>query len=205
MSIVNSIETVRGWLNTEVCPLVKLKLPDDNATDASYPYKLVNPAAFSLFVPSKDRTPPKVAAPIPSVCVQLTQGEDDLIEHTRGIKIRLCFSAWDPGYHGPDIYIPQGNGSGTYIQQYNSEAADLFQKNGEGWRDAWNFVDTALRLIENAEYIGDLRVIKELGITFGPVAEQDAVPDFYPYWFAWAEFSVEETLTRHAKNYDHLL
>ena len=75
MSIVNSIETVRGWLNTEVCPLVKLKLPDDNATDASYPYKLVNPAAFSLFVPSKDRTPPKVAAPIPSVCVQLTQGE----------------------------------------------------------------------------------------------------------------------------------
>ena len=56
MSIVNSIETVRGWLNTEVCPLVKLKLPDDNATDASYPYKLVNPAAFSLFVPSKDRS-----------------------------------------------------------------------------------------------------------------------------------------------------
>ena len=205
MSIVNSIETVRGWLNTEVCPLVKLKLPDDNATDASYPYKLVNPAAFSLFVPSNDRTPPKVAAPIPSVCVQLAQGEYDLIEHTRGIKIRLCFSAWDPGYHGPDIYIAQGNGSGTYIQQYNSEAADFFQKNGEGWRDAWNFVDTALRLIENAEYIGDLRVIKELGITFGPVAEQDAVPDFYPYWFAWAEFSVEETLTRHAKNYDHLL
>ena len=46
---------------------------------------------------------------------------------------------------------------------------------------------------------------KEKGITFGPVAEQDAVPDFYPYWFAWAEFSVEETLARHAKNYDHLL
>ena len=58
MSIVNSIETVRDWLTAEVCPLVKLKLPDDNATDASYPYKLVNPAAFSLFVPSKDRTPP---------------------------------------------------------------------------------------------------------------------------------------------------
>ena len=65
MSIVNSIETVRDWLTAEVCPLVKLKLPDDNATDASYPYKLVNPAAFSLFVPSKDRTPPNIAAPIP--------------------------------------------------------------------------------------------------------------------------------------------
>ena len=83
MSIVNSIETVRDWLTAEVCPLVKLKLPDDNATDASYPYKLVNPAAFSLFVPSKDRTPPNIAAPIPSVCVQIVQGDDDLPETSR--------------------------------------------------------------------------------------------------------------------------
>ena len=89
--------------------------------------------------------------------------------------------------------------------EYNEAAASYFVKNGEGWRDAWNFVDTALRLIENAEYLGDLRVIKEKGITFGPVAEQDAVPDFYPYWFAWAEFSVEETLTRNPKSYQHLL
>jgi hypothetical protein len=98
MSIVNSIETVRDWLTAEVCPLVKLKLPDDNATDVSYPYKLVNPAAFSLFVPSKDRTPPNIAAPIPSVCVQIVQGDDDLLQSARDIKIRLCFSAWDPGY-----------------------------------------------------------------------------------------------------------
>ncbi len=166
MSIVNSIETVRDWLTAEVCPLVKLKLPDDNATDASYPYKLVNPAAFSLFVPSKDRTPPNIAAPIPSVCVQIVQGDDDLLQSARDIKIRLCFSAWDPGYHGPDIFKPKGDGSGTYIQQYNEAAASYFVKNGEGWRDAWNFVDTALRLIENAEYLGDLRVIKEKGITF---------------------------------------
>lgn len=148
MSIVNSIETVRDWLTAEVCPLVKLKLPDDNATDASYPYKLVNPAAFSLFVPSKDRTPPNIAAPIPSVCVQIVQGDDDLLQSARDIKIRLCFSAWDPGYHGPDIFKPKGDGSGAYIQQYNEAAASYFVKNGEGWRDAWNFVDTALRLIE---------------------------------------------------------
>ena len=202
MSIVNSIETVRDWLTAEVCPLVKLKLPDDKATDASYPYKLVNPAAFSLFVPSKDRTPPNIAAPIPSVCVQLSQGEDDLITHTRSIRVKLCFSAWDPGYHGPDIFKPLGDGSSIYIQQYNKA---YFMKNGEGWRDAWSFVDTALRLIENAEYMGDLRVIKEQGITFGPVSEQDAVPDFYPFWFAWVEFSVEEALTRNPKNYNHLL
>lgn len=205
MSIVNSIENTREWLDANVCPLVKLKLPDDKATDASYPYKLVNPAAFSLFVPSKDRTPPKIAAPIPSVCVQIVQGEDDLIESTRGIRIRLCFSAWDPGIHGPDIFKQKGDGSGIYVQQYNEEASAYFEKNGEGWRDVWSFVDTALRAIENAEYIGDLRVVKEEGITFGPFSEQDAVPDFYPFWFAWVEFSIEEALTRNPKSYNHLL
>ena len=181
MSIVNSIETVRAWLTAEVCPLDKLKLPDDKATDASYPYKLVYPAAFSLFVPSEDRTPPNIAAPIPSVCVQLVQGVDRLIRSARSVKIRLLFSAWDPGYHGPDIYKPKGDGSGSYVQQYNEAAAAYFVKNGEGWRDAWNFVDTALRRIENAEYLGDLRVIKEEGISFGPVAEQDADTDINTY------------------------
>lgn len=205
MSIVNSIETVREWLSSTVCPMVELKLPDDNATDASYPYKLVNPTAFSLFVPSKDRLPPNVPAPIPSVCVQLAQGDDNMIQSARGIKIRLCFSAWDPGYHGLDFYYPKNDGSGAYIQHHNEEATAFFQKNGEGWRDAWNFVDTALRMIEDAEYIGRLRVAKEDGISFGPVSEQDAVPDFYPYWFAWVEFTVEEALTRAPKDYQHLL
>lgn len=205
MSIVNSIEVVRGWLDANVCPKVKLKLPDDNATDASYPYKLVNPAAFSLFIPSKDRTPPKIHAPIPSVCVQIVQGKDDMIASTRGIKIRLCFAAWDPGYHGPDIFIPTGDGSGTYVQQYNEEARAFFQKNGEGWRDVWNFVDTALREVENTEYMDGLRVVKEEDITFGLFAEQDSVPDFYPFWYAWVELTVAETLTRTQASYDHLL
>ncbi len=205
MSIVNSIEIVREWLAANVCPLVQLKLPDDNATDASYPYKLVNPAAFSLFIPSKDRTPPKIAAPIPSVCVQLVQGKDDMIASTRGIKIRLCFAAWDPGYHGPDIFKPTGDGSGSYIQWNDEEAKALFLKNGEGWRDVWNFVDTALREIEDAEYINGLRLVKEDGITFGLFTEQDAVPDFYPFWYAWVELTVSEILTRNHKAYDHLL
>ena len=205
MSIVNSIEIVREWLAANVCPLAQLKLPDDNATDASYPYKLVNPAAFSLFIPSKDRTPPKIAAPIPSVCVQIVQGKDDMIASTRGIKIRLCFAAWDPGYHGPDIFKPTGDGSGSYIQWNDEEAKALFLKNGEGWRDVWNFVDTALREIEDAEYINGLRLVKEDGITFGLFTEQDAVPDFYPFWYAWVELTVSEILTRNHKAYDHLL
>ena len=152
MSIVNSIETVRDWLTTEVCPLVKLKLPDDNATDASYPYKLVNPAAFSLFVPSKDRTPPNIAAPIPSVCVQIVQATTTCsrVPETsrsgsasqRGIPATTARHLQAEGRRQRHLHPAIQRGGGSY-----------FVKNGEGWRDAWNFVDTALRLIENAEYL----------------------------------------------------
>lgn len=198
MSIVTSIETIREWLEQNVCNEVKLKLPDDSAVDASYNqrYQLVNPAAFSLFVPSSDRLPPSVPAPIPSVCVQLVEGDDNLIESARNIRIRLYFSAWDPGTHGPDLFHKKNDGSGGYIQWYNNEVMAYFRKSSDGWMDAWNFVDTAIRKIENSEYLSGLRVTKENGIKFGPLSEQDSIPDFYPYWFAWVEFSVEETMTR---------
>ena len=69
MSIVNSIETVREWLGSTVCPMVQLKLPDDSATDASYPYKLVNPTAFSLFVRRRTDCPQRCRPPSPrSAC-----------------------------------------------------------------------------------------------------------------------------------------
>ncbi len=138
----------------------------------------------------------QLPAPIPSVCVQLVEGDDNLIESARKIRIRLYFSAWDPGTHGPDLFHKKNDGSGGYIQWYNDEAMAYFRKSGDGWMDAWNFVDTAIRKIENSEYLSSLRVTKENGIKFGPLSEQDSVPDFYPYWFAWVEFSVEETMTR---------
>ncbi len=205
MSIVTSIETIREWLEKNVCAAVRLKLPDDNAVDASYPYQLVNPAAFSLFVPSSDRLPPHVPAPVPSVCVQLIEGVDTMIESARKMRIRLYFSAWDPGTHGPDYFKPKNDGSGGYIQWYNDEARAYFRRSGDGWMDAWNFVDTAIRLIENAEYLNGLRVVKEDGIKFGPMAEQDSVPDYYPYWFAWVELAFEEATTRNPKEYNEFL
>ena len=100
MTIVQSIETIRDWLEANVCSLVELKLPDDNAAAETYPYKLVKPAAFSLFVPGKDRLPQSVA-PIPSVCVQLLEGSDSLLESKGRLRVRLVFSAWNPGQHGP--------------------------------------------------------------------------------------------------------
>lgn len=204
MTIVDTVETIREWLEVNVCPLVKLKLPDDEHADESYPYKLVNPRAFSLFIPTTDRLPPNIAAPIPSICVSLVMGTDELINGSREIKIRLDFSAWDPGYHLPDLFFSKGGGK--FVTKYNDETLKAFQKNDQGWRDVWNFTDTTLREIESAEFFGKLRLIKEKGITFGVFSEEKATPNFYPFWFSWAEFFVESGVPRKpSKAYEDLL
>jgi len=183
MSIVNNIELIVGWAEKEICSRVKLKLPDDDraghtgADDGNYEYKLVSPSAFALFVPTKDRLPPKAAAPIPSICVQIVEGKD--LPQSGTTKIRLGFAVWNPGLHRPAHDHPK------------------YERSGDGWRDAWNFVDVAIREISSTEVIGDmLRVVKEDGIAYGPFTEQDAISDYYPYWFAWVEFSVAYGINR---------
>ena len=211
MTIVQSIETIRDWLEANVCSLVELKLPDDNAAAETYPYKLVKPAAFSLFVPGKDRLPQSVA-PIPSVCVQLLEGSDSLLESKGRLRVRLVFSAWNPGQHGPDTR-PPASGVDIHVEPakaagslpHSGAGAGSFTRNADGWRDAWSFVDVALRELENAEYLGGLRIAKEEGIAFGPLTEQDAVVDYYPYWFAWISFSVQYGIARNPKQYRDLL
>lgn len=79
MTLVNSIDKIVSWLTENVCSKITLKLPDDYRNDTGYDVVMVNPAAFPLYVPGKDRLPPNVAAPIPSVCVQLMEGSDELI------------------------------------------------------------------------------------------------------------------------------
>lgn len=207
MPIVGSIKKVEKWLTENVCPLVKLKMPpeQEEADGGGYAYRLVQPSAFSLFVPTKDRLPPGLPVRIPSVCVRLMEGYDSLIGASRTLRLNLGFSAWDPGLHGRDIWTPDKAEPGRFIHQLNEETEKFYRRHGEGWMDAWNFVDTAIREIENAEYIDGLRIVKEARVDFGPFAEQDAIPDFFPFWFAWVEFSVEEGIARTAREYEQYL
>jgi len=201
MSIVNSIDTIRDWAESAICAKVQLKLPSDEAVESEYPYTLVNPAAFALFVPGKDRLPPQVRAPIPSLCVQLLEGSDALLESRSLLKLRFCFSAWDPGLHALDHFVPKQGEPGVYTQPGTA----AYTRGGEGWRDVWNFVDTALRALENAEYIGGMRLVREEPVRFGPMTEQDSIPDYYPNWFAWVSFTVRCGLTRNPEAYGDLL
>lgn len=194
MTLTQSIDNVVAWLRENVCSQIDLKLPDDYKNDTEYDVELVKPAAFPLYVPGKDRLPPSVPAPIPSVCVQLMEGSDDLLKKKRQLNIRLCLACWNPGEHGREIYYPRENATATAGYSYyraTGEAAQTYARNMEGWRDSFNFADLVLRELENAEYIAGLRLVKESGIKFGLFTEEGNIWDYYPYWHNWITFTLE--------------
>lgn len=194
MTLVKSIDKVVDWLRDEVCSKITLKLPDDYKNDDSYDVEYVNPAAFPLYVPGKDRLPPSVPAPIPSVCVQLMEGSDDLLQKKRQLQIRLCLACWNPGEHGSEVRHPRPNPDALGGYSYycvTGEAAQTYARNMEGWRDSFNFADLVLRELEGAEYIEGLRLVKESGIKYGLFTEEGNIWDYYPYWHNWITFTLE--------------
>jgi len=208
VSIVGNLDKVAKWARKNICTKVKLKLPDDDRNDGSYTVQQISPEAFVLYVPTRDRMPPKAAAPIPSICVQLLEGTDDLINHTGIMKMRFSLSAWNPGLHKEgELLVPHRRDDGNlYYKRWTSDdKKERFQRDTEGWRDVWNFADVTIRELENAEYIEGLRLVKEEGITYGPYQEDGAFTDFYPYWFAWVDFTLEYGINRTAKTYSQYL
>ena len=70
MAVVTILDGVTAWVREKICSQIRLKVPPADAqaaTDAGYEYKMVTPAAFSLFVPTKEKLPPSVISPIPAV------------------------------------------------------------------------------------------------------------------------------------------
>lgn len=207
--LVKSINCVVDWLAENVCSKITLKVPDDYKNDAGYSVELVHPAAFPLYVPGKERLPPKVPAPIPSICVQLMEGNDDLTKSTRAFQIRLCLACWNPGEHGDEIFRPRKNPAalgGYSYYRLTEETEQTYTRNMEGWKDSFNFADLVLRELENAEYINGLRLAKEDGIKFGLFTEDGNIWDYYPYWHNWISFTLEAAIPpRNPKIYENLL
>ena len=210
MTIVQCIDNVTDWLKESVCPKIKLKLPDDAQNGREYKVETVNPTAFAMYQPGKDKLPPGVIAPFPSVVVQLLEGSDDVTARSGRMKLQLSFTAWNPGNHAGEltqaIHTTTASEAEDLDVQLGGVAADQsFTRNAEGWRDVWNFVDRALREIENAEYLNGLRVVKETPITYGQFQQEGQISDLYPYWGAWAIFTIERGLTRTGASYSELL
>lgn len=200
MSVVHVIDTLTDWARQNVCEKIKLKVPPENdlENDEGYAYKLATPAAFGMYTPTSEKLPPNIHSPFPSVCVRFTSGEDTPSENSGSLDVQMCFSTWDTGLHGKDIYHVKGD---KVAERWTGAEADAyFKRSGEGWRDAWNFVDIALRAIESATHIGGYTIDRETPIKFGPLTEQEEIPDFYPFWFAWISFRVNYPLLRYSED-----
>lgn len=167
MAVVKQLDKIKAWLEAEICPQFKFKQANDELVDAAYPYELVNPNVFILYVPPKELI--GEANRVPSICIQFDDGNESMAKASGVLNLRLQFATFNPGEH----------------------TGDGFNINTEGWRDVWNFVDHIMRKLRDTELIDDLRIIKENGIHYGPISDQGQIPNFYPYYFAWMTFSVQ--------------
>lgn len=201
MSVVHVIDTLTEWARQNICEQIKLKVPPENTDpdDAGYSYNLATPAAFAMYVPTSDKLPPGSHPPFPSLCVRFVTGQDVPVDGGGSVEVQFCFSAWDPGTHGEDELFPNGDGT------YRRGKGGAFWRNSDGWRDAWNFVDIALRAVESATNIGGYTIDRAKPVKFGPLTEQEAIPDFYPMWFAWVSFTVNYPLRRNIQELQNFL
>lgn len=208
MTVVRILDALTKWAQESICPKIMLKVPPDNekaATDAGYEYKRANPVAFAMYVPTKEKLPPAIISPFPSICVRFMEGADNLATNKGSIGIQLCFSTWDPGTHGEDVILPNPENGLEPKKWTEPEADTYFQRGGEGWRDVWNMVDIALREIEIVTNIDGLVIDRNTPVKFGPLTEQEAIPDYYPFWFAWVSFSVVYPITRPIRDVEEFL
>lgn len=209
MTIVQTIDSVADWLNSKVCGKIRLKLPDEYQEGKDYKVEEVKPTAFAMYQPTKEKLPPTVKAPYPSVVVQLLEGSDNLTSSTGRMKLQLSFTAWNPGEHAGEIKRGIGqitaNGDTDLAENLQQTPSTSFRRNADGWKDVWNFADLTLREIENAEYLNGLRVVKETGITYGQFSADGQISDLYPYWGAWVIFTIERGLARTGAGYSNFL
>lgn len=196
MTITESLIRISDWLNNGVCTKYKFKVPpeQDKPIGDSYEYEEVNPHAFPVFLPTKDKLPPDIKTNMPSITVQLDTGSDDTSKLSRDLTINLGFSVWNPGVHGLDIYYPKGKAP---------EEPEKYKSGYNGWMDCWNFVDAVLRDLESASSVNGLRITGN--IAYGPYKSQDSIPDYYPYWFAYIQFTVQSDILRNVEEYQEFL
>lgn len=192
MTTKKIIEGITDWVQEAICGKIELKVPDDNANDDGYNIKRVHPVAFPLYLPAKDRIPPGIVAPIPSITVQMMEGSDNIKDKERKMKIRLCLATWNPGKHSGETMIPTENPNalGGYSYTQESTTEEMYQRNGDGWKDLYNFQDVALSALESTQFIAGARISQDDPVNYGPFIEDGTIWDYYPYWHGWISFTI---------------
>lgn len=205
MTIVKILDDVTRWAQENICSKVQLKVPPKNTepNDNHYEYNTANPVAFTMYVPTEDKLPEGIPSAFPSLCVRFMEGEDDLAKKTGTMGIQFLLSVWNPGTYGQDVLEPNPDDALSWQAQGDKNVK--FARNGDGWRDVWNFTDVAVRAIESTTRISEFEIDHSVPIKFGPLTEQEAIPDFYPFWFTWVSFQLTYPLLRNTEDLQDFL
>ena len=204
MSIVKILDDVTEWARQNICSKIALKVPPKGLepNDHDYEYKTANPVAFTMYVPTEDKLPKDIPSAFPSLCVRFLEATDDLATMTGTMGVQFLLSAWNPGHHSADTLVVQ---SDPLQWQAHPDEKVKFQRNGHGWRDIWNFTDITVQAIESVTNISGYQIDRSVPVKFGPLTEQEAVSDFYPFWFTWVTFQLTYPLQRNIENIQQLL
>lgn len=180
---VQIIDDIADWLN-ENCKDIKLKKPINKNDE----YKLASPTAFSQFLATENVN----YIDYPFILVQFNNCDEQLINHTGDFTVLLHIGVWNPGTH-PN----EGKNIEVGVMKY--------ARNADGWRDAFTLADFIIDKIKQAGNIKGHNIIYSNGIKSYPYKEQNTIVDFYPYYFAEVEFTVEKTFALTPKPYDNFL
>ena len=205
MTIVNILDDVTEWARENICSQIELKVPPKGTgpNDDDYDYKTAHPVAFTMYVPTEDKLPKDIPSAFPSLCVRFLEGEDDLSNMKGTLGIQLLLSVWNPGTHSSDLFVPQQDE--LFSWQAQKDGNVKFDRNGDGWRDIWNFTDIAVRAVESVTNISGYKIDRSVPVKFGPLTEQEAISDYYPFWFTWVTFQLTYPLLRKIENVQEFL
>ena len=207
LTVADVIDNVRDWTEKNVCKKIKLKCEpasEDEPNDGDYNYRMVHPACFALFVPTNDKLPPEILSSVPSVCVRVMKGENNMTNHMGVVNLELSIATWSTGTHRRDILVPDKT-NGTIKEWDGDGNLNYFDANGDGWRDAWNVVDLILRELQSTSSINGIAIDRSTPIEFGAYSDQKIIPDMYPNWYTWVSLTCNYPIAHTPKEYEQFL
>lgn len=188
MQLNEAVDNLTAWIQKNLCDDMEFLNPPAKSGDMEREYNLVTPKAFALYVPPKDQLPPEVSSQIPSICLQLVKGSDDMVSSERSLEFRLSFSTYRPGSFAED------------------EQGELkFTRNADGWEELWLWISKSISKLQTEMYIEGLKVEKSTPIKYGHFQIDDNLVDAYPMWYAWIELTITCGISPKANNYNDYL
>jgi len=166
MSTVKVLNEIKEFLESNVKPNIKLRLPNDNDITS---YSLINPNVFVGWVPPKGYLPENVNFSVPCIVVGLDDGEDDNIDSS--YKIRLTFVVYS------QLFSPN---------QASNNAENVYA-NYDGYIELLNFIDLTKAKLRNETIINKYIKI-DSSILWSMYLEQPL-----PYWYGYMTLTVRNS------------